>query len=126
MQQPDLTDSRLPEDHPVRPPRSIKLADNVKRWLILAGILLVVGITYRNHFGNTFHFDDGHTIVRNPWIRDIHNIPRFFLDSRTFSILPPNRSYRPLLTTSLAIDYWLGNGLAPLLCKLAKTPALRC
>lgn len=113
MQHPHLTDSRLSEGYPVRPPRSIKLADNVKRWLILAGILLVVGITYRNHFGNTFHFDDGHTIVRNPWIRDIHNIPRFFRDSRTFSILPPNRSYRPLLTTSLAIDYWLGNSLAP-------------
>ncbi|NDJ11545.1 MAG: hypothetical protein EBY17_10180, partial [Acidobacteriia bacterium] len=53
------------------------------------------------------------TIVRNPWIRDLRNIPRFFQDAGTFSTLPQNRNYRPIVTTSLAIDYWLGNGLNP-------------
>ena len=31
------------------------------------------------------------------------------------SVLPANRAYRPVLTASLAVDYWLGHGLQPLL-----------
>jgi tetratricopeptide (TPR) repeat protein len=38
-------------------------------------------------------------------------VPRFFVDASTFSVLPTNRGYRPIVTSSLAIDYWLGNGL---------------
>ncbi len=77
--------------------------------LLLSAILLI----YAGHWDNQFHFDDTHTIVRNPWIRDIHNIPRFFTDGRTFSVRPQNRSYRPVVSASLAIDYWLGKGLRP-------------
>jgi tetratricopeptide (TPR) repeat protein len=83
-------------------------------WLACAAFAVLVLLTYANHFGNSFHFDDSHTITENPWIRDVRNIPRFFVDGDTFSRLPPNRSYRPLVTASLAIDYWLGNGLQPL------------
>jgi len=68
---------------------------------------------YLGHFQNGFHFDDRHTVVHNPYIRDLHNIPRFFTDTRTFSIDPVNRSYRPIVSTTLALDYWFGNGLAP-------------
>ncbi len=75
--------------------------------------LLLVLLTYANHFENGFHFDDGHSVVDNPWIRDILNVPRFFVDGSTFSTLPPNRSYRPLVTTTLAFDYWMGHGLQP-------------
>lgn len=79
------------------------------------GILLaLVALTYANHFHSAFHFDDDHTIVHNPFIRDLHNLPLFFTDARTISILPSNQAYRPLLTLSLAIDYWLGHGLDPL------------
>lgn len=80
--------------------------------LCLALGLLVVGV-YSNHFGNAFHFDDTHSIVDNPYIRDLHNIPRFFEDGSTASVLPPNRAWRPLVMTSIAIDYWLGHGLDP-------------
>ncbi len=83
-------------------------------WLACTAVLLLVLLTYSNHFENSFHFDDSHSVTENPWIRDIHNIPRFFVDGNTFSTLPPNRSYRPLVTASLALDYWLGNGLQPL------------
>ena len=79
----------------------------------LAAALILVLLAYANHFNNSFHFDDGHTITENPWLRDLQNIPRFFTDGNTFSTLPANRSYRPLVSTSLAIDYWLGHGLAP-------------
>lgn len=68
---------------------------------------------YANSFQNGFHFDDFHTVVDNPWIRSLHNIPRFFGDASTFSVLPANRTWRPLVTTSLAFDYWLGHGLNP-------------
>jgi hypothetical protein len=85
-----------------------------KKTIVLVGTMLsVVLLVYLNHFQNTFHYDDRHTVVDNPYIRDLRNIPRFFTDARTFTILPRNRTYRPLVSTSLAIDYWLGDGLEP-------------
>ena len=75
--------------------------------------LLALVATYSNHFGNAFHFDDSHAIQNNLYIRSLRNIPRFFTDTRTVTALPANQSYRPLVTTTLAIDYWLGNGLRP-------------
>src|SRR5215831_10340869 len=67
--------------------------------------LLVVAIfaAYANHFHNSFHFDDAHTIVNNAAIRELKNIPLFFGDARSFSSLPSNQSYRPLVTTLLTI-----------------------
>ena len=40
-------------------------------------------------------------------------MPRFFADAQTFSVLPAHCSYRPLISASLALDYWLGKGLDP-------------
>ena len=80
----------------------------------LAAVVMLLCIAYSNHFHNDFHFDDSHTVIENPWIRDTGNIPKFFTDGTTFSSLPANRTYRPIVTTSLAIDYWLGKGLKPL------------
>jgi tetratricopeptide (TPR) repeat protein len=84
-----------------------------KRNVLLFGLLAVVVLVDLGHFQNGFHFDDRHTVVHNPYIRDLHNIPRFFTDARTFSIDPVNRSYRPIVSTTLALDYWFGNGLDP-------------
>ncbi|HOV10251.1 MAG TPA: tetratricopeptide repeat protein [Bacteroidales bacterium] len=78
---------------------------------ILFGIGLIV--TYANHFNNGFHFDDSHTIQDNPYITSLKNIPLFFTDTKTFSSMPSHQGYRPLVTTTLAIDYWLGGGLTP-------------
>ena len=76
----------------------------------LGGALLLITllIAYANHFHNSFHFDDAHTIVNNASIRELRNIPLFFRDATTFSSLPSNQSYRPLVSTLLAIDYRLG------------------
>jgi len=82
--------------------------------LAFCGLLLLVLATYSNHFHNSFHFDDSHAVTDNPWIRDIHNIPHIFASAETFSALPANRSYRPIVTASLAIDYRMGHGLEPL------------
>jgi len=82
---------------------------------LLGGALLLVAIlaAYSNHFHNSFHMDDGHAIVNNFSIRELRNIPLFFRDATTFSVLPSNQSYRPLVSTLLAIDYWLAHGLEP-------------
>ncbi len=76
-------------------------------------VALVVFI-YGPHLKNSFQFDDSHSIVQNPYLRDIHNLPRFFMDADMSSVLPSNRAYRPVVLASLAIDYRLGHGLAPL------------
>src|ERR1700675_2412122 len=79
-----------------------------------AALLLVALVTaYANHFHNSFHFDDAHTIVNNASIRELRNVPMFFRDATTFSSLPSNQSYRPLVSTLLAIDYRLAGGLHP-------------
>jgi Flp pilus assembly protein TadD len=88
-------------------------AVRIRTILAVGGLLAAVTLTYSNHFENGFHFDDSHTVVDNPWIRTLHNAPKFFTDARTFSVLPANRSYRPLVSLALAIDYRLGHGLNP-------------
>lgn len=84
---------------------------------VFAGLCLLVALllggAYANSFRNEFHFDDSHVVSTNLYIRSLNNIPRFFRDAMTFSSLPANATYRPLVTTTLAIDYWLGGGLAP-------------
>ena len=82
------------------------------RWLI-ALILVMICLAYANHFQNSFHFDDSHTIIDNPSIRSLKNVPVFFSDAAAFSVLPGNRTWRPLISTSLALDYWIAGGLNP-------------
>ena len=81
--------------------------------LPLLAVLALVTATYANHFHNGYHFDDFHTVTTNPYIRDLHNIPLIFKDADTFSTLPANRGWRPLVTTTLAFDYALAKGLKP-------------
>lgn len=83
-----------------------------RRFLIAAAVVLgAVTIAYSNHFQNSFQFDDFHVIVENPFVQSLGNIPRFFTDPVTQSSRPVNRNWRPLVMTTLAIDYWLGGGM---------------
>jgi Flp pilus assembly protein TadD len=78
---------------------------------IAAALVVIILLwTYSNHFQNSFHFDDAHTIVNNTAIRDLKNIPHFFQDAGSFSTLPSNQSYRPLVSALFSIDYKLGGG----------------
>ena len=70
-------------------------------------------VTYANHFDNSFHFDDSHVINDNLYIRSLTNLPKFFTDGSMFSSLPANATYRPVVSVSLTLDYWLGGGLDP-------------
>ena len=88
---------------------------NLNRAFLTAAALAaaVVVFAYSNSLKNSFHFDDDHVIVKNVFIRSLHNVPRFFRDAHTFSALPSNATYRPLVTLTYAVDYSLGRGLDP-------------
>jgi protein O-mannosyl-transferase len=77
----------------------------------LAAIVLIVA-AYANSLDNSFHFDDSHVIQTNLYLRSLDHVPRYFTDAHTFSSLPQNATYRPLVTLSLALDYARG-GLDP-------------
>jgi len=81
--------------------------------LLFSLILALIFTAYSNHFYNDFHFDDSHVIQTNTYIQHLKNIPSFFKDASLISSLPSNQQYRPMVATTLAIDYWLANGLNP-------------
>jgi len=78
-----------------------------------AACAALVVAAYANSFRSAFQFDDENVVVSNVYIRSLANVPRFFADARTYSTFPPNMAYRPLVSTSLALDYAIGRGLAP-------------
>lgn len=91
-----------------------------KHIIILGLVLLAVLVAaYANHFHNGFHFDDSHAVVDNVHIRNIKNIPAYFSDPKMFSADPTHWGLRPVVTTTLAIDYWLGGGLNPFYFQLS-------
>ena len=76
-------------------------------------VLILTTLVYSNHFDNPFFFDDSHTIESNQAITSLDEWTEFFTDASTFSSLPANRSYRPMITLMNAIDYKLAGGLDP-------------
>ncbi|MDD5570352.1 MAG: tetratricopeptide repeat protein [Bacteroidales bacterium] len=86
-----------------------------KRNIIILAIVFAITIivTYSNHFNNGFHLDDICAIPDNIYIRDMKNFTLFFTDMKTFSSNTNDLGYRPVVTASTAIDYWLGGGLKP-------------
>jgi Flp pilus assembly protein TadD len=73
------------------------------------GALVVAA--YANSLVNPFQFDDQYVVVDNVFLRSLGNVPRFFTDARTFASFPPNMTYRPLVSTTLAFDHAIGGGL---------------
>ena len=78
-----------------------------RRWIWLV-ICIVAALPYHNSLNNSFHDDDEHSIVRNHHLRELGNIPSYFVDSGTFSAEPGKGMYRPALQTTLAFNYALG------------------
>jgi len=107
VQQPAAA-SRAPAETTSRPEPG-----RTRTILVCAGLALALLAAYANHFQNGFHFDDFHTIVNNLFVTDLHNIPRFFTDATLFSTMAVNATYRPITSTSVAIDYWLGHSYQP-------------
>jgi hypothetical protein len=99
---------------PVRPsPPASVLAAGWRFYAAAIGCVLLLLGAYANFFQNEFQFDDKSVLVDNVFLRSLRNIPSFFADARTFSSFPPNMTYRPLVSTTLAIDYAIAGGLSP-------------
>jgi len=82
-------------------------------------IFFALCTAYSNHFHNGFHFDDSHAVQDNVYIRSLKNIPSYFSDPKMFSADPSHWGIRSVVTTTLAIDYWLGGGLNPFYFQLS-------
>lgn len=77
------------------------------RFPLLLGF--AVAISYGNSFNGSFHYDDFHSLVANPHVRGLTNIPSFFVDPGMFSSDADKAMYRPVLLLSYAVNYALGN-----------------
>jgi hypothetical protein len=76
------------------------------RWLPLA-VFVFSALLFADSARNGFAMDDRPLVVNNPLIRDLRGVPELF---RLDYWAPDQRSglYRPLVTTSYAIDWALG------------------
>jgi tetratricopeptide (TPR) repeat protein len=75
-------------------------------------VALAATCLYLNTWGHGFHFDDFHSVVHNPHLRSLRQIPAFFADPSLFSANPESAMYRPVLLVSYALNYAVG-GLEP-------------
>ena len=85
---------------------NINKPSSYKKYGFIASVLIILAtlvFAYSNHFSNSFHFDDNHTIENNIAIQEI-NITHFFTDATTISSLPANQTYRPLTTLENALS----------------------
>jgi tetratricopeptide (TPR) repeat protein len=71
-------------------------------------LLLALLAFHGRSLGNGFHYDDGHSVVRNPHLRSLRSLPAFFADARTYSENPEYAMYRPLVVTAHALNHALG------------------
>lgn len=74
-------------------------------------IIIWCTIIYFNSLDGEFVFDDESVVQNNLSIRELNNIPKFFTGEEGFHKVI-GRYYRPVVSTSYAIDYWLW-GLKP-------------
>ena len=92
----------------------VEVSSRVRAYLLsnpalgLAGIALFVLIIYATSLDNPFQYDDAHSIVDNPHIRSLANIPSFFTDPTMFSEDAASSMYRPLVLVSYGLNHALG------------------
>lgn len=81
---------------------------NEKRKVIQAGLLALLTVAvFGNSFTSEFVWDDTHLIMENRYIRSCKNIPLFFTPHYWNDLHPSSGVYRPLRTSSFAVDYFL-------------------
>lgn len=80
-------------------------------WAALA-VAVVAFMAYANNLGNGFAMDDRYTVLGNPGIRSLANLPRFFVSSwgqaqQGFDNAINQGYWRPLSEVALALDFRL-------------------
>src|SRR5271168_1319187 len=86
--------------HP-QPPRSGRWSDTT----LVGVLLLVVFVCYGNILANSFVYDDGQQILRNPYVKSWHFVPQIF-GSTVWSFIGQagaTNYYRPLMTFSYLV-----------------------
>src|SRR5262245_23186572 len=81
-------------------------------WMVPLTLAVAIAAAYSNGLYIPFAFDDWHAVEQNPAIRSLANLPRFFTDPNTTTVLRENKDLRPLQVVSLALNYRL-SGLDP-------------
>lgn len=76
-----------------------------QRLVLLAGLVV---LAYANSLQGSFHYDDFHSLLNNPHIRSLAQVPAFFTDPGQFSEDPGKAMYRPFLLVSYALNYAVG------------------
>ncbi len=73
-------------------------------------IIILSLLAYSNSFKTSFHHDDFHTIVRNPFVKEPSKIPQFFTKHQMVSGIysEVSSSYRPLWMVSFALNHSMG------------------
>ena len=74
----------------------------------LALIAVLCAAAYSVCMHGPFLFDDYHSIVDNPYITSLSDIPGFFYRSQAEAKLIEHSGWRPLWYTSFAINYFIG------------------
>ncbi|MFA6110605.1 MAG: tetratricopeptide repeat protein [Candidatus Latescibacterota bacterium] len=81
-------------------------------WIGCGVAFLLACLLYLPSLGHGFHYDDLHSVVHNPHLRDWRNLPAFFSDPTRFSADPRQAMYRPLLLATYALN-WAVDGSRP-------------
>jgi protein O-mannosyl-transferase len=74
-------------------------------WLNITVLIIASFAVFSNNYKHDYPLDCGHLLLENPSVRSLKNIPQYFLDGRTLSILPANIDYRPVLQITYALNY---------------------
>jgi tetratricopeptide (TPR) repeat protein len=79
---------------------------SIRSPLILSALLLLaVFLVHLDSLHNGFHYDDGHSIVRNPHIRHLGHLPHFFTTPQMYSENPDYAMYRPAVLALHSLNY---------------------
>jgi Tfp pilus assembly protein PilF len=105
--------SRTTSRAPGAAPRPVEKEAVARGWAIPLWVALVVlailpPILYFNSLNNEFLYDDFHSLIDNPHIRKLENVPSFFTSARTTSLHSDKGHYRPVLFSTYALSYALG------------------
>lgn len=86
--------------------KSQKPIQNIWIFLVLLGLAIV---PYVHSLDVPFVYDDDHSVVKNPHIRSLSNLGRFFVDPECFDAYPEYAMYRPMLLVTYAYNIaWFG------------------
>jgi hypothetical protein len=74
-------------------------------------IILVSLFVYSNSFEGAFLYDDIHSIVLNPHLKNQENwLKYFWVPEMGSGLVKQTSGYRPLLLFSYALNFWVGGG----------------